>query len=64
MILGMTNLFSGSTLMMTYSYFSGDFTHAKALTLIIIHYRQETLIITQFRPVQAPWAIGHRFCLQ
>ena len=36
MFLGIMNLFSGSTLTMTYSYFSGDFTFAKGLTLIII----------------------------
>lgn len=37
MFLGMMNLFSGSTLLtMPYSYFSVDFTQAKALTLIII----------------------------
>ena len=36
MFLSMINVFSGSTLTMTYSYFSGDFTHAKALTLIIL----------------------------
>ena len=36
MFLSIMNLFSGSTLAMTYSYFFGDFTHAKALTLTII----------------------------
>lgn len=50
MFLSILNLFSGSTLMMTYSYFSGNFTHAKALTLIIIGKKHLlSLSLSQFK---------------
>lgn len=50
MFLSIMNLFSGSTLMMTYSYFSGNFTHAKALTLIIIGKKHLlSLSLSQFK---------------